>query len=392
MRRWGLIPGAWLIAALVTSSRKTRTARRPRIFCSGHRRPEDGQARFVDRRWDRPTAIAAPPDRERSRRDRGDRAGSGAQARPEARCRSADRADGRHGDHLEARRPGRDPVHPPAHGRGPGALPDPGGLRRGGDRDRARHLRTDRGRHGGRIRPGADRARRRGWSARQRSGRRSASASRCSSLFAAAAGPIESVPGRARSVGTMVVAGGLTFAIYSIGSTSQAVFMREMRFRSIELRNWLRCSSAASSAIIAAARRGRRVGARPAADRADGDARQRAVVARRLASRPLSSRARVFRKLASFALTDRRRPLGTADRAARALADDRALRRRRRAGSLDLRDEHGDPAAHPDRDPDRRGAVLGLLAPAATSPSGWRPCGFAASPTWRRCCCRSCSG
>ena len=57
-------------------------------------------------------------------------------------------------------------------------------------------------------------------------------------LFAAAAGPIENFMGDSH-VGTMVAAGGLTFAIYAIGATSQAVFMREMRFRDIELRNWL---------------------------------------------------------------------------------------------------------------------------------------------------------
>ncbi len=54
-------------------------------------------------------------------------------------------------------------------------------------------------------------------------------------------------------VAGMVVAGGLTFAIYSVGSASQAVFMREMRFRSIELRNWLALVTGSVFALIAAA-------------------------------------------------------------------------------------------------------------------------------------------
>jgi O-antigen/teichoic acid export membrane protein len=59
-------------------------------------------------------------------------------------------------------------------------------------------------------------------------------------LFAvsvAASGPIEDFLGDSQ-IGTMVAAGGLTFAIYSVGSASLAVFMRDMRFRSIELRTW----------------------------------------------------------------------------------------------------------------------------------------------------------
>ena len=71
-------------------------------------------------------------------------------------------------------------------------------------------------------------------------------------IFAAASGPIEAFLGKP-DVGMMVVAGGLTFAIYSIGSTSQAVFMREMRFRSIELRSWLALLVGSAVGITAAA-------------------------------------------------------------------------------------------------------------------------------------------
>jgi O-antigen/teichoic acid export membrane protein len=54
-------------------------------------------------------------------------------------------------------------------------------------------------------------------------------------------------------VSEMVVAGALTFAIYSVGSTSQAVFMREMRFGTIELRTWLALIIGAIVAVVAAA-------------------------------------------------------------------------------------------------------------------------------------------
>jgi teichuronic acid exporter len=57
-------------------------------------------------------------------------------------------------------------------------------------------------------------------------------------LAAAAADPIARFMNEPEVSG-MVVAGALTFAIYSVGSTSHAVFMREMRFRSIEMRTWL---------------------------------------------------------------------------------------------------------------------------------------------------------
>lgn len=57
----------------------------------------------------------------------------------------------------------------------------------------------------------------------------------------------------APEVSEMVVAGALTFAIFSVGSTSQAMLMRDMRFRSIELRNWLALLIGAAVAVVAAA-------------------------------------------------------------------------------------------------------------------------------------------
>jgi O-antigen/teichoic acid export membrane protein len=71
-------------------------------------------------------------------------------------------------------------------------------------------------------------------------------------VAAAVANPIAQFMGEPQ-VAEMVVAGALTFAIYSVGSTSQAVFMREMRFRSIELRNWLALLTGGVVAVVAAA-------------------------------------------------------------------------------------------------------------------------------------------
>jgi O-antigen/teichoic acid export membrane protein len=71
-------------------------------------------------------------------------------------------------------------------------------------------------------------------------------------IIAAAANPIAQLMDEPQ-VADMVVAGGLTFVIYSVGSTSQAVFMREMRFRSIELRNWLALLIGGVVAVFAAA-------------------------------------------------------------------------------------------------------------------------------------------
>jgi PST family polysaccharide transporter len=70
-------------------------------------------------------------------------------------------------------------------------------------------------------------------------------------IAAAVAEPVAQFMGEPEVAG-MVVAGGLTFAIYSVGSASQAVYMRGMRFRSIELRNWLALLTGGIVAIIAA--------------------------------------------------------------------------------------------------------------------------------------------
>jgi O-antigen/teichoic acid export membrane protein len=71
-------------------------------------------------------------------------------------------------------------------------------------------------------------------------------------IMAAAAGPVARFMGEPEVAG-MVVAGGLTFAMFSVGSASLAVYMREMRFRSTELRNWLALVAGGTVAIVAAA-------------------------------------------------------------------------------------------------------------------------------------------
>ena len=71
-------------------------------------------------------------------------------------------------------------------------------------------------------------------------------------LMAAAAKPVASFMGEPQVAG-MVIAGGATYAIYSLGSASQAVYMREMKFRNIEVRNWLALVIGGVVAIVAAA-------------------------------------------------------------------------------------------------------------------------------------------
>jgi O-antigen/teichoic acid export membrane protein len=70
-------------------------------------------------------------------------------------------------------------------------------------------------------------------------------------LMAAAAEPVAAFMGEPQVAG-MVIAGGLTFALYSVGSSSQAVFQREMKFRRIELRNWLALLVGGIVAVVAA--------------------------------------------------------------------------------------------------------------------------------------------
>ena len=71
-------------------------------------------------------------------------------------------------------------------------------------------------------------------------------------IAAALAEPVAHFMGEPKVAG-MVVAGGLTFAIYSLGSASQAVYMREMKFRSTEVRSWLALLTGGIVAIVAAA-------------------------------------------------------------------------------------------------------------------------------------------
>jgi O-antigen/teichoic acid export membrane protein len=71
-------------------------------------------------------------------------------------------------------------------------------------------------------------------------------------VIAAAANPVAHFMDEPQ-VAEMVVAGGLTFVVYSVGSISQAVFTRDMRFRSIELRNWLALLTGGAIAIAGAA-------------------------------------------------------------------------------------------------------------------------------------------
>jgi polysaccharide transporter, PST family len=71
-------------------------------------------------------------------------------------------------------------------------------------------------------------------------------------LFIVAAGPVGRFLHDPR-IGTIVAVGALTFAIYSLGSTSQAMYMRAMNFRSLELRYLLSLVVAGALAVIAAA-------------------------------------------------------------------------------------------------------------------------------------------
>ena len=73
-----------------------------------------------------------------------------------------------------------------------------------------------------------------------------------SALFVVFAGPVGQFLDDPR-IGTMVAVGALTFAIYSLGSTSHATYMRAMNFRTIELRFMLALVVAAILSIVAAA-------------------------------------------------------------------------------------------------------------------------------------------
>jgi O-antigen/teichoic acid export membrane protein len=119
-------------------------------------------------------------------------------------------------------------------------------------------------------------------------------------VFVAAANPIAQFMDEPK-VAEMVVAGALTFAIYSMGSTSQAMFLREMRFRGIEVRTWLAFLAGGVVAVIAAAS-----GAGPWALALQQIAYMAALVAAlwwRAGWRPtLNFSGSVFRELGSFAI------------------------------------------------------------------------------------------
>jgi PST family polysaccharide transporter len=72
-----------------------------------------------------------------------------------------------------------------------------------------------------------------------------------SGLVAVAAGPAGDFLGDSR-VGSIIAVGGLTFAICAVSSINQAMFIREMQFRTVELRYWLALLVASAVAIAAA--------------------------------------------------------------------------------------------------------------------------------------------
>ena len=73
-----------------------------------------------------------------------------------------------------------------------------------------------------------------------------------SALFLILAGPVGSFLDDPR-IGAMVAVGALTFAIYSLGSTSYSVYLRAMRFRTVELRYLIALVVSGIVAILAAA-------------------------------------------------------------------------------------------------------------------------------------------
>lgn len=72
-------------------------------------------------------------------------------------------------------------------------------------------------------------------------------------IVIALAGPLGHFLGQDPRIESMVAMGGLTFVICSVGAPSQAMYTRQMKFRSIELRYWLGLAVASVLAVIAAA-------------------------------------------------------------------------------------------------------------------------------------------
>ncbi len=208
-------------------------------------------------------------------------------------------------------------------------------------------------------------------------------------VIVAAANPIAQFMDEPK-VAEMVVAGALTFAIYSLGSTSQAVFMREMRFRSIELRIWLALLTGAVVAVIAAAS-----GAGPWALALQQIAYMAALVAAlwwRAGWRPtLNFSGSVFRELGSFAI---RIAGGRWARLIELLV--LSLLIGRLAGIPDLGAWTFAMSMvilpmSPDRDPYLRGPLFGLLTSPGRAPAHVRSlarqhriprCRAAAAPAW----------
>ena len=180
------------------------------------------------------------------------------------------------------------------------------------------------------------------------------------------AGPIGRFLGDPR-VGTIVAVGGLTFVICSLGvdesgrvhardevpqhraSLLVRARYRELRSRSSQRRAALAPGHSCSSRSPCWLHSPLRCGGAPAG------------------GRPSSSRRSVFRELGSFAV---RVAGGRWARLAELLVLSLLigkLARCPRARRLELRDEHGDPAPYRDRDPDRGGPLLGILAPCVTT-------------------------
>ena len=205
----------------------------------------------------------------------------------------------------------------------------------------------------------------------------------------AAAEPIAQFMGEPEVAG-MVAAGGLTFALYSLGSASQAVYMREMKFRTIELRTWLALVIGSVAAIIAAS-----IGAGPWALALQQILFASTFVAAlwfRAGWRPTLEFSRpVFRELASFAI---RIAGGRWARFIELLVLTLLIGRLASVAELGAWTFGMSMVilpTEPDRPSDRRGALLRVLPPPERARADGRPLARQHRRTWRQSCCRSCS-